>query len=115
MMNSHVAFVAHNDCLAPLCQHDFFPISFTFQVFDLVYMVDFIAIAVCTAADFTDFGLVPYRVVFFRKVSRIVSVVKFLLQLRNIPVPAPLFTLYRLPGRLRWLRKESWNGRLLSK
>ena len=57
MMNSHVAFVAHNDCLAPLCQHDFFPISFTFQVFDLVYMVDFIAIAVCTAADFTDFGL----------------------------------------------------------
>ena len=56
-MNSHVAFVAHNDCLAPLCQHDFLPISFTFQVFDLVYMVDFIAIAVCTAADFTDFGL----------------------------------------------------------
>ena len=43
MMNSHVAFVAHNDCLAPLCQHDFLPISFTFQVFDLVYMVDFIA------------------------------------------------------------------------
>lgn len=41
--------------------------------------------------SFLDFlmqciSLVSYRVVFFRKVSRIVSVVKFLLQLRDIPV-----------------------------
>lgn len=34
-----------------------FPNQLYLSGFDLVYMVDFIAIAVCTAADFTDFGL----------------------------------------------------------
>lgn len=35
MMNSHVAFVAHNDCLAPLCQHDFSQSALPFRFLTL--------------------------------------------------------------------------------
>ena len=44
-MNRKMAFSANNQRLTVLCNHHDFPGLFALQIFELVYMVDFITIA----------------------------------------------------------------------
>ena len=59
MMNRIVAFLAHYERLTTLRNHDDFPRSFAFQIFDFVHMMDFIDFAVRRAAQFAHFRFQP--------------------------------------------------------
>ena len=58
-MNRIVALLAHYERLTTLRNHDEFPRTFAFQVFDLVHMMDFIGFAVRRAAQFAHVRFQP--------------------------------------------------------
>ncbi len=67
MDNASVAMPANHQCLAFFCNHNTFPMLFSFQVFELVDMVDFIKFAVSCTAKLADMGFEPV----FESVDRV--------------------------------------------
>ena len=59
MDNAFVAMPANHQCLALFRNHDTFPMLFSFQIFELVDMVDFIKLAVCRTAKLAYMSLEP--------------------------------------------------------
>ena len=56
-MYLHMAVVANHHRFAPLGYHYLLPAFFAFEVFHLVYMVNFVALSISTAAQFAHLGL----------------------------------------------------------
>lgn len=50
---------ANHQCLAFFRNHDTFPMLFSFEIFELVDMVDFIKLTVCRTAKLADMGFEP--------------------------------------------------------
>ena len=59
MDNAFVAIPANHQCFAFFRNHDTFPMLFSFQIFELVDMVNFIKLAVSRTAKLTDMSLEP--------------------------------------------------------
>lgn len=59
-MDFVVTRFTHYQGFAPFCYHRTFPRFFTFQVFDLVDVMNFIARAIRSTAQFTSFRLQPF-------------------------------------------------------
>lgn len=59
MDNASVAMPANHQCLAFFCNHNTFPMLFSFQVFELVDMVDFIKFRCSCTAKLANMGFEP--------------------------------------------------------
>ena len=57
MMNSNVAFMTDNNSLTPLCYHNSFPIGLSFEILNLIYVVDFVFISITSTTYFTNLSL----------------------------------------------------------
>ena len=59
MDNAFVTMPANHQCLALFRNHDTFPMLFSFEIFELVDMVNFIKFAVCRTAKLADVSFEP--------------------------------------------------------